>query len=423
MDSTVEHAVVGAAINSPETIPTVLTKITPGDLFDPKAETVLAAVADLWADTAPVDPTSVLQKLSGSQVSAVDLFGMIETACPPASVPHHLSTIAEQATVRRLAAAGQRITQLAQHGEPSKTITQTAQELLDNAVRPDTSEVRSVGESMADTVERMKAAARGEIQPGLPTGIKRLDELTKGLAGGQMIIVAARPGVGKSTLAVDFMRHASIELGVPSLMFSLEMGEAEVNQRILAAEASVPLSGIIDGNLSPDQWGQVDQTVAEIGDAPLYIDASDNIDMASIAAKSRLFTEKKGVGLIVVDYLQLLRSGDHRQPREQEIASYSRQMKLIAKACNVPVVVIAQLNRESVRSGRPPMVSDLRESGSLEQDADVVMLIDRPDLNDPNHERAGEADIIVGKNRRGRTGVAPVVAQLRYSRFSNLGSL
>lgn len=422
MDTTIEHAVIGTAIQNPATISTVLTKITPQDLHDPKAETILAAIVDMWADSIPIDAMSVAQALTGSQVTAMDIFGMIEQAVPPASIPHHLDTIAERATVRRLEQAGQRITQLAQHGESSESITQQAQELLNGAVRPDASEIRPIGETMAETVERMRAAARGETEAGLPTGITHLDELTNGLAAGQMVIVAARPGAGKSTLAVDFMRHASIKLGVPSLMFSLEMSRDEVNQRILAAEAKLPLSRVVDGKLSNDQWNRVGQTLERIEPAPLYVEDSAETTIMDITAKSRLFVEHKNVGLIVVDYLQLLRSDKH-QYREQEIAGYSRQMKLLAKACGVPVVVVAQLNRESAKNNRPPQVSDLRESGALEQDADVVLLIDRPDMNNPDHERAGEADIIVGKNRRGKTGVAPVVAQLNYSRFTNLGAL
>lgn len=419
MDKTLEYSVVGAAVNNPASIPEVLTKITPADLWNPKAETVLTAVADLWAETSAVDALSVAQKLSGGQVSASDVFEMVELACVPASLNHHLGTIANRAQVRRLGSAGQRIATLAEQGSSPQDIAQQAQELIDGAIRVDESQVRRVGETLGETMEGIRAAARGETDAGLPTGIADLDSLINGLAGGQMVIVAARPGVGKSTLAVDFMRHASAKLDVPSLLFSLEMGANEVNQRILAAEASVPLSGIINGTLTDNEWAKVDATAARLNQVPLYVDASSETTMVDIAAKSRMYVERKQVGLVVVDYLQLLRA-DGVVSREQEIASYSRQMKLLAKSLGVPVVVIAQLNRESVRRGGKPMVSDLRESGSLEQDADVIMLIDRPDAADPNDARAGEADIVVGKNRRGRTGVATVVAQLKYSRFSNM---
>lgn len=412
------YAVVGLSMVNPETIPTVLSKITPADLWEPKAEAVLAAVADLWASGEYVDALGVTKRLAGSQVSAGDVFGMIEQACPPQALAGHLKSISESASLRRLSAAGQRIHQLAQQGESSQHVIQHAQEMLDGAIRADDSEVRRVGETLEDTLEKIRAAQAGETDAGLPTGLADLDDMLHGLAGGQMIIVAARPGVGKSTLAVDFMRHASMRLGVPSMMFALEMGAHEVNQRILSAESRVPLSAIVSGKTMTDEyWGRVDEATPRVADAPIFIDDSSETTIADITAKARLHVEKNGVGLIVVDYLQLLRS-DGSEYREQEIASYSRAMKLLAKQTGVPVVVVAQMNRENVRRGGKPQISDLRESGALEQDADVIMLLDRPASVDPD-DRAGEADIIVGKNRRGRTGTVTVASQLHYSRFSN----
>ena len=419
MSLTESYAVVGLTMVNPDTIPTVLSKITPQDLWEPQAETVLGVVADLWADGEYVDPARVVSKLKGSQVSATDVFAMIEQACLPQALDGHLRSIVDAASLRRLSAAGQRIHQLAQQGESAQQVVQHAQEMLDGAIRADDSEVRRVGDTLDDTLEKIRAAQAGETDAGLPTGLTDLDDMLHGLAGGQMIIVAARPGVGKSTLAVDFMRHASIRLGVPSLMFALEMSAHEVNQRILAAEATVPMSAIVEGkSMTGEHWSRVDEVAPRIAEAPIFIDDSSETTIADITAKARLHVEKNGVGLIVVDYLQLLRS-DGAEYREQEIASYSRAMKLLAKSTGVPVVVVAQMNRENVRRGGKPQISDLRESGALEQDADVILLLDRPSAADPD-ERAGEADIIVGKNRRGRTGVVTVASRLHYSKFDNL---
>ena len=421
VDSVVEFAIIGAALNSPETIPTILTRVTPQDMTDTRSASILGVIADLWGDNKPVDPISVAQELGDSRVTASDIFDMVQQACLPTAVPHHLNTIAEHAAIRRLSAAGQRIYTLAESGESAQSITQHAQELIDTAVRADDSQVRLVGDTLEETLQRMVAASNGEKESGLPTGFTDLDDLTNGLAGGQMVIIAARPGVGKSTLAVDFMRHASMRMGVPSLMFSLEMSANEVNQRVLAAESNVGLTRIVSGSLNEDDWGRVNNTAPRIAEAPMYVDDSDGLTITDIVAKSRMHVERKGVGLLVVDYLQLLRSDQRMESREQEIATYSRAMKLLAKSCNVPVVVVAQLNRESVRRGGKPMASDLRESGALEQDADLILLIDRPDAGDPDHAKAGEADVIVGKNRRGRTGTATLASQLKYSRFANFG--
>lgn len=422
MPTMLENAVVGAVITNPDLVPTVLAKVSPADLWEPKAGSVLTAVADLWATGTPIDAVGVVGHLSkaGSQVSAGDVFAMMEQACLPNSLPHHLETIADRAAVRRLSNAGQRIVTMAQQGDSPQAIAQKADEMLHQAVRADDSKTRKVSDTIGDTLDAMRRTAAGEDQAGLPTGLYDLDDLTNGLHGGQMVIIAARPGLGKTTLAADFLRHATMREGKPALMFSLEMSANELNQRMIAAESSVSLSKILTGQLSEQEWTSVEDAAGRLAEAPLWVDDSDGITMMDIVAKSKLLVEQHGVGLIVVDYLQLLRSQDRMESREQEIATYSRQMKMLARSCDVPVVVVAQLNREAVRLGRAPVVSDLRESGALEQDADVILLIDRPEAMDENSARAGEADIIVGKNRRGRTGTVTVASQLHYGRFSNM---
>lgn len=422
MSQGIDQAVVGLAVTNPDVIPEILSKINPSDLWDPKAEAVLTAVAGLWADGTYVDALGVTKRLSGSQVGAGDVFSMVQQACMPAALPGHLKTLMDTATRRRLSAAGQRIHQLAEQGESTTHIAQHAQELLDGAIRTDDAETRTLGETLPTAMARIQAAARGGTQTGLPTGFADLDDMLHGMAGGQMIIVAARPGYGKTTLAVDFMRHASVKLGVPSLMFSLEMGEEELTTRVLSAEASVPMGNLTSGQVTEQEQEKLNQTAQRLHDVPIHIDAGSSPTISDILAKARLYAEHKKVGLIVVDYLQLLRA-EGVFSREQEIAGYSRAMKLLAKQTGVPVVVVAQLNRESTKRGGTPMLSDIRESGSLEQDADVVMLLDRPEAIDPGSARAGEMDVIVAKNRRGRTGTVTLAAQLHYSRFRNFAKI
>lgn len=422
MSQGIDQAVVGLAVTNPDVIPEILSKINPSDLWDPKAEAVLTAVAGLWADGTYVDALGVTKRLSGSQVDAGDVFSMVQQACMPAALPGHLKTLMDTATRRRLSAAGQRIHQLAEQGESTAHIAQHAQELLDGAIRTDDAETRTLGETLPTAMARIQAAARGGTQTGLPTGFADLDDMLHGMAGGQMIIVAARPGYGKTTLAVDFMRHASVKLGVPSLMFSLEMGEEELTTRVLSAEASVPMGNLTSGQVTEQEQEKLNQTAQRLHDVPIHIDAGSSPTISDILAKARLYAEHKKVGLIVVDYLQLLRA-EGVFSREQEIAGYSRAMKLLAKQTGVPVVVVAQLNRESTKRGGTPMLSDIRESGSLEQDADVVMLLDRPEAIDPGSARAGEMDVIVAKNRRGRTGTVTLAAQLHYSRFRNFAKI
>lgn len=418
MSRDIEHAVVGLTMVNPAYVPEVLSKITPADIWDPKVQTVLEAVAGLWADGTPVDALGVTKALAGSQVTGSDVFSMVEKACSPVTLEGHLKTLANEASLRKFAAAGQRIHQIAQHESEPSTVAQYAQELIDAAVRTDDTETKTIAETLPETMERIQAAARGEKQSGLPTGFTDLDDMIHGLAGGQMVVVAARPGYGKTTLATDFMRHAAVNLDVPTLMFSLEMGEEELTTRILSAEANVKLGKLTSGDLDESDQAKLRDTAERLSQVPIHIDASAGATATDIVAKARLHAEHKSVGLIVVDYLQLLRA-ENVFSREQEIAGYSRAMKMLAKSTGIPVVVVAQLNREVSKRGGPPKISDIRESGALEQDADVVLLLDRPEAENPDSDRAGEMDVIVAKNRRGRTGTVTLAAQLHYSRFRN----
>lgn len=224
-----------------------------------------------------------------------------------------------------------------------------------------------------------------------------------------------------STLGVDFMRHAALKANTPSLLFSLEMSQNEVNERIIAAEAEIRVENIRSAKLSEDDWLKIGRVHDELVKAPIFVSDFAESTVMDIVAKTKMLVKKHNIGLVVIDYIQLLRSDGKVESRQQEVAAYSRQFKLLAKSCNIPVVVIAQVNRESEKRGDGAKLkpSDLRESGALEQDADIILLINRPDAGDVDHARAGEADIDVAKNRGGRTGVATVATQMHLSRFVN----
>ncbi|MBU8820889.1 AAA family ATPase, partial [Mycolicibacterium goodii] len=267
-------------------------------------------------------------------------------------------------------------------------------------------------------------ASQGGIARGVPTGFTELDEITNGLHAGQMITVAARPGCGKSTLALDFMRSCSIKHRMASVIFSLEMSKSEIVMRLLSAEARVRLSSMRSGNMTDDDWTRLARRMSEISEAPLYIDDSPNLTMMEIRAKARRLAQKTDLRLIVVDYMQLMTSGKKYESRQQEVSDFSRSLKLMAKELDVPVVVISQLNRgPEQRTDKRPMVSDLRESGAIEQDSDMVLLLHRPDAFDRDDPRAGEADLILGKHRNGPTATITVAHQLHYSRFTNMARL
>ena len=264
---------------------------------------------------------------------------------------------------------------------------------------------------------------RGGQMSGVPTGFIDLDELTQGLHGGQMIVLAARPAIGKSTLGLDLARSASIKHGLTSVIFSLEMSRNEITMRMLSAEARVPLHHMRAGTMGEEEWGRLARRMGEISAAPLFIDDSPNMNMMEIRAKCRRLKQRNELRLIVIDYLQLMSSGKKVESRQQEVSEFSRQLKLLAKELDVPVVAISQLNRgPEQRTDKKPLLSDLRESGSIEQDADMVILLHREDAYDRDHPRQGEADLIVAKHRNGPTKTVTVAFQGHYSRFVDMAT-
>jgi replicative DNA helicase len=267
-------------------------------------------------------------------------------------------------------------------------------------------------------IENMKPSS-GELT-GVPTGFTKLDQLTGGLRAGQMVIVAARPAVGKSTLGLDFARSAAIRHGLTTAIFSLEMSRTEITQRLLSAESGVWLQHLRSGTVSGDDWTKIASRLDSIKKAPLFIDDSPNMALMEIRAKCRRLKQRHDLKLVLIDYLQLMSSGRRAESRQQEVSEFSRALKLLAKELDVPVVAISQLNRSAEqREGKKPQMSDLRESGSLEQDADMVILLHRPEGGEDDKSR-GEAQLIVAKHRNGPTANISVAFRGHIAQFSNI---
>jgi replicative DNA helicase len=281
--------------------------------------------------------------------------------------------------------------------------------------------IESLLQATLDEID--KISQTGGIGTGIPTGFQQLDEITNGLHPGQMVTVAGRPGSGKSTLALDLARSSAVKHGKPTCIFSLEMGKIEIMMRLFSAEAGVALNNMRSGHMSDQDWTRLARRSSELAEAPLFIDDSPNLTMMEIRAKARRLKQRQDLQMVVIDYLQLMVSGKRVESRQQEVSEFSRAIKLLAKELEVPVICLSQLNRgPEQRTDKRPMLSDLRESGSIEQDSDVVLLVHRPDLYEPETERAGEADIIIAKHRNGPTATVPVAFQGRYSRFADMPS-
>ena len=419
MDEQLEQTILGAALNSDASAQLVATKLSSRDFYYPRNEAVFTALSDAILQDEPTDAVTIASKIDHDRTGGAPyLFQLIETACLPAHVEHHIQTLKTSSAKRRLGSAGLAIQQLSEADDLEHALSE-AQAHLDGVLDADSDEAKRVAETIDATLDRFVEIQEGTAPKGLMTGFYDLDEITSGLQPGQMVIVAARPGVGKSTLAVDIMRHLSIHEGVPTAIFSLEMSTHEINTRVLASEAQVDIKRMRQGRMRSEDWDRVAKARETLESAPLYIDESPENTVMDIVAKTKIMVKRHGVKLIVVDYLQLLHSGKREESRQQEVAGFSRALKLLAKSAGIPVIAVAQLNRESERNDSKPKPSDLRESGALEQDADIILLLHREDMRDREGARAGEVDVIVAKNRGGETGTATLVNQLHYGKFGN----
>jgi replicative DNA helicase len=363
----------------------------------------------------------------GRMGGAPYLHTLIASVPTAANAGYYARIVRERAILRRLVEVGTRIVQLGYSGDGD------ADELVDRAeaevygvtdhrVSEDYAPLSEIMPGALDEIEAI--GSRGGSLTGVPTGFADLDALTNGLHPGQMVVVAARPAIGKSTLALDFARSAAIHSSMTTVIFSLEMSRNEITMRLLSAEARVGLHAMRTGQLGDEDWTRLARRMSEVADAPLFIDDSPNMSMMEIRAKCRRLKQRNDLKLVIIDYLQLMSSPKRVENRQQEVSELSRSLKLLAKELGVPVIALSQLNRgPEQRTDKRPMLSDLRESGSIEQDSDMVILLHREDAYERESPRAGEADFIVAKHRNGPTATVTVAFQGHYSRFVDMAPI
>ncbi|WP_411722298.1 replicative DNA helicase [Mycetocola sp.] len=428
-DMLAEQSALGGMLLSKDAVADVVESVRGVDFYIPKHEIIFDAILSLYSHGEPTDVITVTDELikTGelSRAGGADYLHTLTRLVPTAAnAGFYASIVAERALLRRLVEAGTRIVQMGYAGEGEVLdLVNTAQAEIYGVTGSTTAEdYVPLNEAVGTAFEEIEAAngTDGKMV-GVPTGFAEMDDLTNGFHGGQLIIVAARPALGKSTLALDFARAASIGNDQPSIFFSLEMGRSEIAMRLLAAEASVPLQSMRKGTVDQRDWNKLAAVRGRINDAPLYIDDSPNMTLVEIRAKCRRLKQRVGLKLVVIDYLQLMTSGKRVESRQQEVSEFSRALKLLAKELQVPVIALSQLNRgPEQRADKMPAISDLRESGSLEQDADMVILLHRESAYEKDNPRAGEADLIVAKHRNGPTRTVTVAFHGHYSRFADL---
>jgi replicative DNA helicase len=432
-DLPAEQVVIGAMMLSFDAIGEVAEAMDVADFYRPAHATIYQAILGLYSSDEPTDPVAVKAELErrGELTRAGGapyLHTLIATVPTAANAAYYAEIVAEKAQQRRLVEAGMRITQLGYIGAEGAEIAEVmdrAQAALDTVIddRAGGAGYTLFADLRAERLAALDDLQAGRVPPGLPTGFLDLDAITGGWKPGQLVVIAGRPGLGKTALAVDMARNASVKCGQTSVIFSLEMTEAELWDRIIAAEARVRGRDMkTPGALTLADYDRILDAHDRIdAGGALIIDDTPTMTVTQMRAKARRIKARHGLGLIVVDYLQLMTSGRRVESRQVEVSEFSRQLKILAKELEVPVLALSQLNRgPEQRQDKRPLLSDLRESGSLEQDADVVLLIHRPEVYEDDSPRSGEADLILAKHRGGPTATVTVAQQLHYYRFTDL---
>jgi replicative DNA helicase len=427
-----ETALLGAILLSERPMYTyvVTDNLRPDDFYRPRHQLVFGAMLSLFDAGEPIDILTVVEHMrqsgtleeAGGQ-GAVD--GL--TAAPPdiANLRRYGQIVKELALLRKLLDASYEI-QASVHGhegEP-RELVERAERLVLEVARDDTKkDFRAIEEVLHQQIDILhQLSVDGAALTGTPTGFDDLDAITGGFQPGALVVLAARPGMGKSCLVTNMAENAAIKDRRPVLLFSLEMSEAELAQRFIASQARIKGDDLRKGRVKEDKWPRVLSAANELAESPLYLDDSSDVSVLDIRAKCRRMYSKHGkLGMVIVDYLQLMRSDGKIENRAEQISQMSRGLKILAQELDVPVVALSQLNRgvES-RTDKRPMLSDLRESGAIEQDADLVLFIYRDEYyNKDDTEFPGEAELLIAKNRSGALRDVRLTFQAEYPKFLN----
>jgi replicative DNA helicase len=400
------------------------------DFYKPAHAHIFEAITSLYIQGEPADPVTVADELRraglieaiGGQAVLISL----QANTPATSNAGRYATIVEEhALLRRLIGVAGEIAELG-YGVPddvADAVDRAEGLVFGVAQRRMTDTVKPIRDLLSESLDRLEALfGRGESITGVPTGYLDLDQQLAGLQPSNLIIIGARPGMGKTSIALGMAAHAAMHAHEPVLVFSLEMSHLEITQRLLCAEARVDATRMRNGRLHESDWPKISHAIGRLGEAPIFIDDNPMITVMDIRAKARRMKSREGgLGLIVVDYIQLMSGRTSAENRQVEVSEISRALKILARELEVPVVALSQLSRNlEMRADKRPVLADLRESGALEQDADVVMFIYRDELYNPDTPDRDTAEVIVAKHRNGPTGVAHLAFLKHFTRFENM---
>ena len=425
-----EEALLGALLVNPQSLTRVVEMITAESFYKPAHRVLYAAILDLFNKSEPVDIVTVSEYLrdadklekAGGRACINDIAMNVVTT---ANVEHYAKIIAEKSTLRELINAGNEIVTIAYDEGNSDITLDTAEKMIFSiAQKKTTSDLIHVKDLVVSGYEQIEARYnnRNELS-GVPTGFYDLDNQTSGLNKSDLIILAARPAMGKTSFVLNIALNVALKKKIPVAIFSLEMSKEQLVQRLLCSQAEIDASRLRSGHMQSEDWAALTKAMGELADAPIFIDDTAAVNVMDIRAKCRRLSMEYGaLGLVAIDYLQLMEgSSKGRIDRVQEISAISRGLKQLARELNAPIIALSQLSRAvEARQSKKPMLSDLRESGSIEQDADIVMFIYRDDYYNPeNLEAKGKAEIIIAKQRNGPIGSINLLFQSNITKFKN----
>jgi len=429
-----ESSVLGSILLSDQALDWIMVDVAlrAGDFYGERHRLIFRAMQRLKEKPEPgaVDALTVSEELDrGRELEeaggAEYVHRLASSVVSAGHARQYARIVKDHSVMRQLIRTTQEVQQQAYTfpGDP-RELVERAEAALFRITNDDLSgELRAIEEVLHDELDKLERISREGISlTGTPTGFKELDEITGGLQPGNLIVIAARPSMGKSALVTNIAENAALDHGRPVALFSLEMSETELAQRFIGSQAKLSGDELRKGRVKPDRWPKVIKATQKLAASPLYVDDSSDIGILELRAKARRLHSRQPLGLVIVDYLQLMRPEDSRTNRVEQIGQISRGLKILARELQIPVIAVSQLSRAvEARPDKRPLLSDLRESGQIEQDADLVVFIYRDEYYNPQDtERPGEADLIVAKHRNGPVGEVTLTFLARYPKFANL---
>ena len=424
-----EQAVLGSMLASKDAVSKTIQWLKPEDFYKDAHRKIFSIMFALFDKGDSIDTISVIENLKKKkELDAVGgtyyITGLVESVPTTAHVERYSKIVLEKALLRRLIGLSHDIAKEAyddsqEIGDILDTVEKSIFSITQSRLKGGFEHISPILEKALDQLDKISTKKGSVI--GVPSGLLDLDAKTSGFQDGDLIIIAGRPGMGKTALALSLLRNAAVEAGIGAGMFSLEMANHQLAMRMLCSEARVDSHLVRTGNLPKTHWKNLSLSVGTLAEAPIHLDDTPALTVLELRAKARRLKSEKDIGMIVVDYLQLMQGPKGVESRQQEISVISRSLKALAKELNIPVVALSQLSRAvEQRADRKPQLSDLRESGAIEQDADVVIFLYRPWVYSQEDEDEGKAEIIVAKQRNGPTGAIQATFLNRFARFENL---